>query len=153
MESSKLTSHFDHDGSEHGKQILERVRSHLKSALWESGGIRQGMAPEAVREIIDFEAIANRGLPSDPSLRMRITEALQEHTGWSLTPDVLNAAVAKWLSEEMEDCLREIWESRCFVKIRVTRHEISIEEFDGRGSPNVGRLPQSTTTNAPNRHF
>lgn len=135
------TQRSEHDAGGTGRQLLSRARSNLKSALWKSGAVRQALAPEAARDVVDIQAVANHTLPTSEVLRRRVLEALRDETGWSLDVGSLNAAVARWLSEEMEDCLKEIWASRVRVKIRVTRHEISVVSIDGRGSPNVGSLP------------
>jgi hypothetical protein len=135
------TQRSEHDAGGAGRQLLSRARGNLKSALWKSGAIRQALAPEAAHDVIDVEAVANRTLPTSDMLRRRVLAALRDETGWSLNMDSLNGAMARWLSGQLESCLEEVWTSRVRIKIRVTRHEISVVSIDGRASPNVGTLP------------
>lgn len=124
-----------------GHAILSRALSALKRRLGDDKAVRQGMPPGPIREAFDFRALANEQLPVSPALRAGVTRALREKTQWALDTDVLIPAVARWLSENLEPCLEEIWTSRRFIQIRVTRTSIHVEKARGPASPSAGRLP------------
>lgn len=132
---------YGHISREDGEAILGRTLNLFKSKLSAHPAVRQGMPPGSIRQTFDTEPVVEQAMPGSAGLQKSVAKALHEKSGWTVDADDLNAAVERWLDARLEECLEEIWTSRRFITVRVTRHEISIETCRGPAGSSVGSLP------------